>query len=169
MLLPLRTKEFLFQFSLSFFGRVRWSRSPDTWKIASFVKVSAFLGLFMVVESLALLWTGLKIWHLSPSDPLVQTFSFEILFFSAVLSIFIVRERGHFWDSRPSRTLLSVILVDMVVAIMISALGIPGALPAIPLPMTALVIAYNILFALVVNDEIKIRLLRKMGLAGADS
>ena len=144
---------------------VRWSRSPDTWKIASFVKVSAVLGLFMVLESLALLWIGLKMWNLSPSDPRVQTFSFEILFFSAVLSIFIVRERGHFWDSRPSRTLLSVIFLDMVVAIMISALGIPGALPAIPLPMTAFVIAFNVLFALIVNDSIKIRLLKKMKLA----
>jgi len=145
--------------------RVRWSRSPDTWKIASFVKVSAVLGLFMVLESLALLWLGLKIWHLSPSDPLVQTFSFEILFFSAVMSIFVVRERGHFWDSRPSRTLSGVIIADMLVAIMISALGIPGALPAIPPPMTAFVIAFNVLFALIANDSIKIRLLKKMKLA----
>jgi magnesium-transporting ATPase (P-type) len=144
---------------------VRWSRSPDTWNIASFVKVSTVLGLFMVLESLVLLWMGLKIWHLSPSDPHVQTFSFEILFFSAVTSIFVVRERRHFWSSMPSRTLLSVILADMLIAIMISALGITGALQRLPLQMTAFVIGFNIIFSLFVNDSVKIHLIKKMKLA----
>jgi H+-transporting ATPase len=144
---------------------VRWSRSPDTWKIASFIKVSTVLGIFMVLESLVLLWMGLKIWHLSPSDPHVQTFSFEILFFSAITSIFVVRERRHFWSSRPGRMLLSVILVDMLVGIMISAFGIPGALQRIPLPMTAFVIGFNIIFSLFLNDSVKIHLLKKMKLA----
>lgn len=144
---------------------VSWSRSPDTWNIASFVKVSTVLGIFMVLESLVLLWIGLKIWHLSPSDPHVQTFSFEILFFSAVTSIFVVRERRHFWSSMPSRMLLSVILVDMLVGIMISALGIPGALQRIPLPMTAFVIGFNVIFSLFVNDSVKTRLIKKMKLA----
>ncbi len=144
---------------------VRWSRSPDTWDISSFVKVSAVLGMFMVLESLVLLWMGLNIWHLSPADPHVQTFSFEILFFSAVTSIFVVRERRHFWSSRPSWVLMSVILVDMLVGIMISTLGIPGALQSIPWPMTAFVIGFNILFSLFVNDFVKIRLIKKMKLA----
>jgi H+-transporting ATPase len=143
---------------------VRWSKSPDTWNIASFVKVSAVLGILMVLESLVLFWLGLKIWHLSPSDPHVQTFSFVILFFSAVSSIFVVRERRHFWSSAPSRMLLTVIFVDMLVGIMISALGIPGALQRIPLPMTAFVIGFNIIFSLFVNDFVKIRLINKMKL-----
>jgi H+-transporting ATPase len=144
---------------------VRWSRSPDTWKISNFIKVSTVLGIFMVLESLVLLWMGLNIWHLSPADPHVQTFSFEILFFSAVTSIFVVRERRHFWSSRPSRMLLSVILVDMLVGIMISAFGIPGALQRIPLQMTVFVIGFNILFSLFVNDFVKIHLIKKMKLA----
>jgi H+-transporting ATPase len=143
---------------------VRWSRSPDTWKISNFIKVSTVLGIFMVLESLVLLWMGLNIWHLSPADPHVQTFSFEILFFSAVTSIFVVRERRHFWSSRPSRMLVSVILVDMLVGIMISAFGIPGALQRIPLQMTAFVIGFNILFSLFVNDFVKIHLIKKMKL-----
>jgi len=143
---------------------VRWSRSPDTWKISNFIKVSTVLGIFMVLESLVLLWMGLNIWHLSPADPHVQTFSFEILFFSAVTSIFVVRERRHFWSSRPSRMLLSVILVDMLVGIMISAFGIPGALQRIPLQMTVFVIGFNILFSLFVNDFVKIHLIKKMKL-----
>jgi hypothetical protein len=65
----------------------------------------------------------------------------------------------------PSRMLLSVILVDMLVGIMISVLGIPGALQRIPLQMTAFVIGFNILFSLFVNDSVKIHLIKKMRLA----
>jgi len=61
--------------------------------------------------------------------------------------------------------LLSVIFVDMLVGITISALGIPGALQPIPLPMTAFVIGFNILFSLFVNDFVKIHLMKKMRLA----
>jgi H+-transporting ATPase len=144
---------------------VRWSPSPDTWKISSFVKVSTVLGFCMVLESLALLWMGLTIWHLSPSDPRVQTFSFEILFFSAAASIFVVRERRHFWSSKPGRLLLSVVLADMFVGAMIAVLGIPGALQRIPLSMIAFVVGFNIIFSLFFNDFVKIWLIKKLKLA----
>jgi hypothetical protein len=65
----------------------------------------------------------------------------------------------------PSRTLLSVILVDMLIGIMISALGITGALQRLPLQMTAFVIGFNIIFSLFVNDSVKIHLIKKMKLA----
>ena len=144
--------------------QVRWSKSPDTWKIGSYVKVSAALGLGMVLESLILLGLGMKIWNLAPSDPQVQTFSFEILFFSAITSIFVVRERRHFWSSAPSRIMGSVILVDMALGIMIASFGIPGALPPLPLSMTGLILLYNFVFSLFVNDYLKIRLMRKLGI-----
>jgi H+-transporting ATPase len=65
---------------------------------------------------------------------------------------------------RPGRMLSRVILVDVLVGIMISAWGIPGALQRIPLPMTALVIGFNILFSLFLNDSVKIRLLKELRL-----
>lgn len=145
--------------------RVRWSRSPDTWHIARFVKVSAFLGALAVLESLALFWIGLKLWHLSPADAVVKTFSFEILFFSALMSIFVIRERRHFWSSAPSRLLLCAVFADALIGIGLSTLGIPGVLHPLPLPMTALVVGYNVFFSLAVNDSIKFQLIKKMGLA----
>jgi H+-transporting ATPase len=145
--------------------RVRWSQYPDNWDIANFVKVSTVLGILMVLESLVLLWLGLKIWHLTPSDPVVPTFSFEILFFSAVMSIFVVRERRHFWSSAPSRMLGSIMFVDMLIGIGISAMGIPGVLQRLPLSLTAFVIGWNVIFSLGVNDFVKTSLLRKMKLA----
>jgi len=74
----------------------------------------------------------------------------------------VVKERGHFWESMPSRTLLTAILFDMLVAVVIATVGIPG-LQAIPIIETAAVIAFSVVFSLVVNDTIKLGLLKKYG------
>ena len=144
---------------------VRWSKSPDTWKITGFVKVAIVLGFLMFLESLALLGLGLEFWHMALSDSAVQTFSFEILFFSAVTSIFVIRERRHFWSSRPSQMLLSIILLDLLAGTIIATIGIPGVLQRLPLPVTFSVIGFNVIFSLFVNDLAKTHLLRKMHLA----
>ena len=143
---------------------VRWSRSPDTWNIRRFVTLSAALGVLMVLESLALLGMGLAYWRIPLADPAMKTFSFEILFFSAVTSVFVVRERRHFWSSWPSRMLLGVILLDMLAGAVISTVGIPGVLQHLPLQMTFSVIFYNVIFSLFVNDFVKIHLIKKMGI-----
>jgi magnesium-transporting ATPase (P-type) len=145
--------------------RVRWSRSPDTWNIAAFVKVAAVLGGAMVLESLILLWIGLKMWHWLPSDPHVRTFSFAILLFSALTSLWVIRERRHFWSSSPSRILLLAVLADMFAGILISYFGIPGALPPIPFPTILFLIGYNLVFSLFVNDLVKIRLMKNANIA----
>ena len=144
---------------------VRWSRSPDTWNIRSFVIDSIVLGVFMVLESAGLLAWAMSHWHLAPADPAVRTLSFEILLYSAMLSVFVVRERRHFWSSRPSGTLLGLILLDMLAGAVIATFGIPGVLTAIPLARSLLVIGYSLVFALFVNDLVKVRLLQRKGLA----
>ena len=142
---------------------VRWSRSPDTWNIRSFVIDSIVLGVFMALESAALLAWAMSHWHLAPADPAVRTLSFEILLYSAMLSVFVVRERRHFWSSRPSGTLLGLILLDMLAGAVIATLGIPGILTAIPPARSLLVIGYSLVFALFVNDLVKVRLLHRTG------
>lgn len=145
--------------------RVRWSRSPDTWNIRRYINASIVLGVLMVLESAGLLGMGLRYWHLAPSDPMARTLSFEILLFSALMSIFVVRERRHFWSSWPSRTLLGAILLDMLAGTIISTLGIPGVLHRVPLEMSLAVIGYSLIFSLFVNDLVKTRLLRMLGIA----
>ena len=146
--------------------RVRWSRSPDTWNIAGFVKVAAGLGVCMVLESLVVLWIGLMLWHWLPADPRVRTFSFAILLFSALTSLWVIRERRHFWSSSPSRILWIAVLADAFVGILISYYGIPGALPPIPFPTILFLIVYNLVFSLFVNDQVKILLMKKADIPG---
>jgi H+-transporting ATPase len=139
---------------------VRWSKKPSRWDINGLVKVAVTLGLIMVVEAFGLLYIGLKYFNLYIDNGALSTFSFEILFFFAIFSIFVVREKGHFWNSPPSKTLLSIILVDMILALVISTFGLLG-FKAIPLIQTLIVIGYVFMFSLVINDFIKFFLLKK--------
>lgn len=139
---------------------VRYSLKPDVWDITGLVKVASLLGLLMVVESLSMLWAGLKYFGLAADDLALQTFAFQVLFYSGMLSVLSVREKGHFWDSMPSRTLLTALIADMLIIATISTVGIPD-LKVIPIFQTLWVIAYSLVFSLIVNDLVKFDLIRK--------
>jgi plasma-membrane proton-efflux P-type ATPase len=144
--------------------RVQWSPSPDTWNIKAYVRVAAALGTLMVLESYAALALGQALWRLRTSDPVIRTFSFEILLFSAVTSIFVIRERRRFWSSRPSRLLLTIMVLDIIAGALISTLGIPGLFPALPVMMTLFLLGWNLALSLIVNDYVKLLLLKKLNL-----
>jgi H+-transporting ATPase len=136
---------------------VRPSEKPETWNITSLVKSATALGFATVIESLGLLYMGLNYLGLS-TTALLNTFAFDMLLFGGLFTIFVVRERGHFWKSKPSRPLLTAIIADMIISIAISAIGIPGLTP---IPFLSIVVAFVwfLTFGLIVNDQIKIRLL----------
>jgi H+-transporting ATPase len=142
---------------------VRWSKKPETWNLTGQVRIAAILGLLMVVESFGLLYIGLRYFGLA-NDLAVHTFSFATLLYFALFSILVVRERGHFWESRPSRTLLIALALDGIVGAAIATFGIPGLQP-IPLPQTLAVIACAFVFSLVVNDWVKYQVAKRTGLS----
>ncbi|MGD0643920.1 MAG: plasma-membrane proton-efflux P-type ATPase [Candidatus Bathyarchaeia archaeon] len=136
---------------------VRPSEKPETWNIAALVKASVVLGIFIVVESLGLLYLGLKYLALSNTAQL-NTFVFDMLLFGGLFTIFVVRERSNFWKSKPSKPLLAAILVDILISSLISVIGIPG-LASIPLPYVILVLAWFFAFGILLNDQIKTRVM----------
>ncbi len=141
--------------------RVEWSPSPDTWNIKAYVRVAAVLGILMALESFAALALGQAFLHLRTSDPVVRTFSFEILLFSAVTSIFVIRERRRFWSSRPSRLLLTIMALDILAGASISTFGIHGLFPALPIAMTLFLLGWNLALSLILNDYVKVFFLKK--------
>jgi H+-transporting ATPase len=68
--------------------------------------------------------------------------------------IFNVRERGHFWNTRPSRTLLIAIISSMIAAIVVTTIGLPGLTPISP-AVTLFVVSCSAVFSLIVNDLVK--------------
>ncbi|MGD0159577.1 MAG: plasma-membrane proton-efflux P-type ATPase [Candidatus Bathyarchaeia archaeon] len=136
------------------------SKKPDAWNVASLVKVSTILSSLVIGESFALLYAGLNIFHLTVADQTLYTFTFEILFYSAMFLIFNVRERGHFWNSRPSRTLFIAIILSMIAATIVTTTGLPGLVP-IPIGETLFVLSSSAAFSLILNDAVKYLIVEK--------
>jgi H+-transporting ATPase len=136
---------------------VRPSEKPETWNITPLVKASTVLGVLTVAESLGLLYIGLTYLELS-NAALLQTFVFDMLLFGGLFTIFVVRERDNFWKSKPSKPLLAAILADIAISSTISAIGIPGLAP-IPIQYVGIALAWFFVFGLLLNDQIKTRLL----------
>ena len=136
---------------------VRPSEKPETWNITPLVKGATVLGAATVIESLGLLYLGLKYMGLSNSAAL-NTFSFDMLLFGGLFTIFVVRERANFWKSKPSRPLLIAVVADTIISSLISIIGIPG-LAAIPATFVGVALAWFFFFALLINDQLKTRLL----------
>jgi plasma-membrane proton-efflux P-type ATPase len=140
------------------------SPRPDTWDMRKPVLVGAAVGVLMVVEALLVLWAGWRLFDLGAREPVLQTFSFQMLFYFALFSIVSVRERRRFWASRPSGTLVAALCLDGVVGTALSVAGIPGLTP-VPWHQTVFVLIAAMACSLVVNDFVKAALFRRTGLA----
>ena len=139
---------------------LEWSRKPNTWNIKGLVRVSTILSMLVIGESFALLYVAMNIFHLTVADQTLYTFTFEILFYSAMFLIFNVREREHFWNSKPSRTLLVAIALSMIASTILTTTGLPGLAP-IPLSETLFAILASAAFSLILNDMIKYLIVRR--------
>jgi hypothetical protein len=78
---------------------------------------------------------------------------------AAVLK-FNVRESGHFWNSRPSTTLLLAIALSMISAIIVTTTRLPGLKP-LHLTETLFTISCSAAFSLTLNDLVKFVLVKK--------
>ncbi|MGC9208716.1 MAG: plasma-membrane proton-efflux P-type ATPase [Nitrososphaeria archaeon] len=141
---------------------VRWSRRPDKWDVNWLVKVSVLIGVATVLESLFITYLGARLFNIFSNVGELHTYGFDILMFFGMFTIFVVRERGRFWSSRPSNILLLSIIADIAVAFVISVIGIPGLQP-IPWQAALLVLMLSFIFAVIVNDNIKLAALRILG------
>jgi H+-transporting ATPase len=141
---------------------VRGSRKPETWSIGGLVTVAVILGVLMIAESVGLYFIGSRYLGLSNDIQALNTFGFEIMIYFAIFSLFVVRERRHFWNSRPSWTLLAALLLDAIVAAALATFGVFGMKP-IPFTITLFVVGYSFFFSLFINDLVKYVLVRRLG------
>ena len=138
---------------------VKWSARPAKWNINGLAKTGIVIGLMMTLEAFGLLYIGLNYFHLDNDNEALNTFCFELLLFFALFSIFVVREKNHFWHSAPGKTLMLLMFADMILGVVIPTFGILG-FKAIPLSQTFIVILCTLFCSLVINDFIKFILLK---------
>jgi len=139
--------------------RVSFSSKPDRWQIRTLMAAGGALATCVLALSFALFFAA-RAW-LALSLGQLQTLIFLMLVFSGQGAVYLVRERGHFWRSRPSRSLLLASLADIAV---VSALATHGILmAAIPLRLVAWLLLVLAMY-LTLMDFLKVHLLRRLGL-----
>ncbi len=138
---------------------VRPSKRPETWRIGGFIVISVALGLAMLAEALFLLWIGWSRFGLATDNNALYTFSFLTLLYFAAFSILSARERRAFWSTMPSRSLTAALLADVLTGTVLTRAGLPGLTP-LPWSQTLAVFAYAMVACLLVNDALKVVLIR---------
>jgi H+-transporting ATPase len=137
----------------------RPSPRPERWRVSALVSASLALAAVVLAESFLDLWLARGVFHLS--WPETQTLIFLMLVFSGQATVYVVRERGHFWTSQPVGWLAAATAADVLV---VSALAVSGILmTAVGLPYVILVLAVAIAFMFVM-DPVKVVALRRFGL-----
>lgn len=102
--------------------RVSFSRTPDRWHIGALMAVGLMIGTMVLIVSFALFLFGRE-WLALPLGQL-QTMVFLTLVFTGQCTVYLVRERRHFWESMPSRWLLMSSIADIAVVSVMAARGI---------------------------------------------
>ena len=101
---------------------VRPPRLPQKWRVTPLVIVSLSLAVPLVLLSFGLWWFGTAQLHLDLAH--MQTMIFLWLVTSGQATIYLVRDRQHFWRSRPSRWLVVSSGVDVMVVMVLVWRGV---------------------------------------------
>jgi len=137
----------------------RPSRTPENWNIGGYVAVAVALGVAMVLEALVFVHISWSRFGLSNNDNALYTFSFLLLLYMAVFSIVSARERGWFWKTMPSKTLLVSLTADALTGTVLTRVGIPDLMP-LPWSQTLSILVYAMCVCLVVNDAVKVAMIK---------
>lgn len=124
--------------------------APSRWRMRNITAAAVVLGLCKLAFTTSMLAFGE--FRLGVRGGELQTLAFVALVFGNQAVIYVVRERRHWWSSRPSGWVLASSAVDIAI---VSLLALSGVLMA-PLPGTLIAIAFiaAIGFGLVL-DQIK--------------
>lgn len=139
--------------------RVRASLKPDRWNVRAMLAPALALALPILALTFGIFLFGRNVLHLSIGQ--LQTLSFITLVFTAQGMIYLVRERRHFWHSRPGKWMPIASAMDLLAVILLASLGI--LMQAIPLwlILTTLALTAAVLFGL---DFLKVWTFQKFNL-----
>jgi H+-transporting ATPase len=137
---------------------VSFSQRPERWSIRTLMLTAAPLAGLLVLFSLAALFTGLRVLQLRSDQ--IPTLVFLTMVFGGQGTVYLVRERGHFWCSRPSAWMLCSSCADIAI---VSVLAMMGVLMSPVRGAIVLGLLISVLLYLAAVDFFKVRIFRLFG------
>lgn len=101
---------------------VSYSQHPDRWDIRELVAMGLVLGSLLLLFSFGAFMAA-RDWLRLPL-PQLQTFVFVTLVFTGQATIYMVRQRRHFWESRPGKWMVMSSVGDIVVVSVAASRGL---------------------------------------------
>jgi len=139
--------------------RMQYSRRPNRWNTRGILEAAGILAVCKLVFSLGVFLCGYHVLRLDM--PHLQTLMFATLIFSSQAGVYLLRERGHFWQSPPSQFLIGSSLLGLCVAAILALGGI--LMPAISPSFLSRMAGTGILY-FVCLDWLKVWLFSRLNL-----
>jgi H+-transporting ATPase len=137
--------------------------SPRKWSIKSIIVSSFVVGILLVIEGCVVIFTSLYYFNLNLTQ--LQAMVMLNLIFNSQFRVLIVRERRHFWSSRPGREVILAIIAVLTAFLLLGIFGL-GLFPPLATYQILWVLGYSALFTLII-DIPKYYSFRKFGLSPA--
>jgi len=137
--------------------RARPSPYPNAWRVRNLMLAAIPLGSFRLLYLLAILslcWFTLRL-----SSPQMQTLTFVMLGFAGQGNVYVLRERGRLWRSRPAPIMALASLADVTLMGCFAAFGI--AMAPLPLWIIGILVGTTLVFTLAM-DSIKVAVFARL-------
>ena len=102
--------------------RMQYSRRPNRWNTRGILLAATVLAACKLVFSLGIFLYGYHVLRLDM--PHLQTLMFATLILSSQAGVYLLRERGHFWESQPSLFVIGSSLSGLGVTAILALGGI---------------------------------------------
>jgi len=133
------------------------SPQPNAWRLRNLTLAAIPLASCKFAFCLGILAFGTFRLHLNSGQ--IQTLTFLMLVFAGQALVYILRERGPMWSSRPSGLMMLFSLADIAVVSAVAVFGV--ATPALPVALVLGLLVATSAFALLL-DQVKVLLLRHL-------
>jgi H+-transporting ATPase len=139
--------------------QVKPSQAPNQWKVRSIVTGSILLALPILILSFGIFWYAHAVLQLPLAN--LQTLLFVMLVYSGQGTIYLVRERNHFWHSLPGKWMLIGTALDILI---VGGLATQGILMA-PIPLVLVAELFGIIsLYLILLDFVKTPIFSRLNL-----
>ena len=135
---------------------VSCSRTPDRWNIKRMMLTGGILAALVVLLSFMVFFVGRDL--LGLPLPQLQTLVFVMLVATGQGNVYLVRERAHFWRSRPSTWLVTSSIADLAVVVVMASTGLLMA--PINLSLIGGLLLVVVLY-LILLDQVKVLIFRR--------
>ncbi len=137
--------------------RARPSPYPNAWRVRNLMLAAIPLGSFRLVYLLVILSLCWFTIDLNPQQ--MQTLTFVMLGFAGQGNLYVLRERGRFWRSRPAPVMALASLCDVTLMGCFAAFGI--LMTPLPLWIIGMLVGTSVVFTLAM-DSIKIAVFARL-------